>query len=101
MKRFLLALALVAVAGATYVAAAPGSQTASPTAGQFKALKKQVSKLQKDEKLVKGLAVVEARIITDCMAAAVPIRPYGDYQNNPTPAYGYSYSDPSINGGTP
>ncbi len=41
MKRFLIVLALVAVAGATYVATAPapGSQTAGPTAAQFRALK--------------------------------------------------------------
>src|SRR2546421_10993773 len=74
MKRFLLALALVAAAGETCVATAPGSQTASPTAAQFKALKKQVTKLQKDEKLVKSLAFAEAQIITSCMAGAVPIR---------------------------
>jgi hypothetical protein len=46
MKRFLLVLALVAVAGATYVATAPGSQTAGPTARQFRALKSQVNHLK-------------------------------------------------------
>ena len=50
MKRFVLVLALVAVAGATYVATAPGSQTAGPTAKQFKALKRQVAGLQKKVK---------------------------------------------------
>jgi hypothetical protein len=98
MKRFLLALVLVAVAGATYVATAPGSQTASPTAAQFKALKKQVSKLQKDEKFVKSLAFAEAVIITDCMSEADAVDQFGDTNGN---TYGYSYSDPAINSGTP
>ena len=46
MKRFPLVLALVAVAGATYVATAPGSQTAGPTARQFRALKSEVNHLK-------------------------------------------------------
>lgn len=46
MKRFLLVLALVAVAGATYVATAPGSQTASPTLRQFRALQREVRHLR-------------------------------------------------------
>jgi hypothetical protein len=50
MRRFVGALALVAVAGAIYVAAAPGAQQAGPTAKQFAALKKTVTKLQKQVK---------------------------------------------------
>jgi hypothetical protein len=54
MKRFLLALALVAVAAAAYVAAAPGSAShAPPTWKQFTSLKKQVAALQKQVKNVK------------------------------------------------
>jgi hypothetical protein len=54
MKRFLLALALVAVAAAAYVAAAPGSALhAPPTWKQFTSLKKQVAALQKQVKNVK------------------------------------------------
>jgi hypothetical protein len=98
MQRFLLALALVAVAGATYVATAPGSQTAGPTAKQFKALKKEVAKLQKDETFVKALAIEEAVLLSDCMSEADPIGQFGDTNNG---TYGYSYSDPTINGGTP
>jgi hypothetical protein len=100
MKRFVLVLALVGVAGATYVATAPGSQTAGPSGSQFKALKKQVAKLQKDEANVKSLAVAEAGLLIDCMAHSVPIKPFGDFQNTPA-TFGYSYSDPSINSGTP
>ena len=85
MKRFVFALALVAVAGATYVATAPGSQTAGPTAAQFRALKKQVTKLQRDEAKVKRLAYDEAYLLIDCMAGAVPIRPYGDYTTEAAP----------------
>jgi hypothetical protein len=54
MKRFLLALAVVAVAAAAYVAAAPGSALhAPPTWKQFTSLKKQVAALQKQVKNVK------------------------------------------------
>jgi hypothetical protein len=101
MKRFLLVLALVAVAGATYVAMASGSQTAAgPSAKQFKALKKQVAGLSKQVKGVQNLAVAEAIIITDCMQISGPINLFGDTQNA-TPTYGYSFSDPNINSGTP
>lgn len=101
MKRFMLVLALIAVAGATYVATAPGSQTAGPTAAQFRALKKQVAGLKRQVGLVKGLALGEAQLLVDCMAGAVPIRPFGDYTSPTGPTFGYSYSDPDINGGTP
>jgi hypothetical protein len=100
MKRFLFALALVAVAGATYVATAPGSQTAGPTAKQFKALKKQVTKLQKDEKLVKSLALDEAFLLIDCMSHSVPIGQFGEGAGFGS-TYGYTWTDPADNGGVP
>ena len=100
MTRFLLALALVAVAGATYVATAPGSQTAGPTAAQFKALKKQVSKLQKDEAKVKNLAVAEAKLLSDCMADALPIGQFGEGAGFAS-TFGYTWTDPNYNGGQP
>jgi hypothetical protein len=100
MKRFLLALALVAVAGATYVATAPGSQTAGPTAKQFKALQKQVTKLSKDEKLVKNLAVAEAGLLSACMVHAVPINQFGEGDGFSS-TFGYSWTDPDMNSGTP
>ena len=94
MKRFVLVLALVAVAGATYVATAPGSQTAGPTAKQFRALKKEVAGLKKQLGQVKGLALSEAGLLLDCMAVARPIDQFGDGTNH---TYGYSY----VNGGPP
>jgi hypothetical protein len=48
MKRFLTLLAVAAIAGAMYVAAAPGGlRSAGPTAKQFRLLSKKVTKLQK------------------------------------------------------
>jgi len=47
MTRFSMLLAVAAVAGAMYVAAAPGGlRSSAPTAKQFKALTKKVTKLQ-------------------------------------------------------
>ena len=48
MTRFLTFLAVAAIAGAMYVAAAPGGlRSSGPTAKQFKALTAKVTKLQK------------------------------------------------------
>ncbi|HJQ51476.1 MAG TPA: hypothetical protein VJ838_13265 [Gaiellaceae bacterium] len=74
MKRFLLLVGIAVVAGAMYVAAAPGSRQASPpTARQFAALKKQVASLStklkaltKDEKSVKTAAVAAVEYIGAC-----------------------------------
>jgi hypothetical protein len=74
MKRFLMLVGVAAVAGAMYVAAAPGSRQASPpTARQFAALKKQVSSLstklkalKKDEKDVKTAANFAALYVALC-----------------------------------
>lgn len=94
MKRFLLVLALVGVAGATYVATAPGSQTAGPTAKQFRALKREVAGLKKQVSQVKVLALEEAVLLTDCMAVAKPVAQFGTDGTTT----GYEYTD---NGGTP
>lgn len=88
MKRFFTVLAAVSLAGAIYVATAPGSQTASPTAKQFKALSTKVAKLQKDETKVKSLAIAEAILLTDCMTKAVPV----DQRGDPGATYGYTYT---------
>ena len=96
MKRFVLVLALVAVSGATYVATAPGSQTAGPTAAQFKALKKQVAGLKKQVGLVKAVAWAEAHLLTDCMKKAQPVDQFGNGSTT-----GYEYTDPAVNSGTP
>jgi hypothetical protein len=74
MKRFLLLVGVAAVAGAMYVAAAPGSrQATAPTAKQFNTLKKQVASLNKklkvltkDEKTVKTAAVAAVEYIGAC-----------------------------------
>ena len=71
MKRFLLVLALVAVAGATYVATAPGSQTAaSPTARQFNALKKEVAGLKKQVKFAQNYELGLGDFVLTCIAHA-------------------------------
>ena len=99
MKRFLIALAVGLVVAVTYVAAAPGSQEAgTPTARQFLALKKQVTRqgkqitaLKKDEGQVKTLAMDEAAVIVDCLAyQAVPVTEYGDVNSNGTDGYAYT-----------
>jgi hypothetical protein len=99
MKRFLMLVAVAAVAGAMYVAAAPGSQRAAgPTAIQFAALKKQVAGLSKkltalkaDETKVKKMALAEANLLAACDTASVPINDFGDFQNG---TYGYHYVQP-------
>src|SRR3954463_12927351 len=102
MTRFLTVLAAVALAGAIYVATAPGSQTAGPTAKQFKALKKQVAKLQTDERSVRQIALTSAFLLTDCMSHTVPIDQFGDNQPNPFDnTIGYTWTDPAQNGGVP
>ena len=96
MKRFLLVLAFVAVAGATYVATAPGSQSSAPTARQFRALKKEVSGLKTQLKQVKLVVGAEAVLITDCMVVAKPVNQFGNGSTT-----GYQYVDPAVNGNAP
>jgi len=68
MKRFLMLVAVAAVAGAMYVAASPASQQAKgPTLKQFNALKKQVATLSKQVKtIVKPEADAAVAIIGAC-----------------------------------
>lgn len=74
MKRFLMLVAVAVVAGAMYVAAAPGShQATAPTAAQFAKLKKQVATLnksltalKKDEKAVKAATIAAVSYIAGC-----------------------------------
>jgi len=103
VKRFLVVLALAAVAGATYVATAPGSQTAAPTARQFAALSKKVSllskkvktqgatiaALKKAETTVKTEADNVTGFLTTCLAAAYPVNEFGD--GTSAAAFGYQY----------
>jgi len=97
MKRFLMLVAVAAVAGAMYVAAAPGGQQATaPTAKQFTALKRQVASLsksvkalKKDEGNVKKLALNEGALLVACVAVAVPVDQFGDSTNQ---TQGYRYA---------
>jgi hypothetical protein len=97
----LMLLAVAAVAGAMYVAAAPGSrQAAAPSEKQFSALKKEVAglskkltALKKDESGIKALAGVEAGVLAACVTVTAPINQFGDAQNNP-PTEGYVYDQP-------
>lgn len=98
MKRFLMLVAVAAVAGAMYVAAAPGSQQATPpTARQFAALKKQVTRMKKtltllkrDETKVKAAAGEAAGFIAGCLVTAgvAPVSQFGDAT---TATYGFQY----------
>src|SRR5947209_14272435 len=97
MSRFLITLAAVVVAGAMYVAAAPGSQQAGPTAGQFKALKKEVAKLQKQVNNANDNVMALAFVMGHCMlSATLGVAQKGDPSNAPT--YGYAFTP---NGGSP
>ena len=105
MKRFVMLAGVAVVAGAMYVAAAPGSgQATAPTARQFAALKKHVANLsttlkalKKDEGNVKTLAVAEAEVLVACAQTAVPVDQFGDGTNH---TEGYRYTT-SANIGTP
>jgi hypothetical protein len=100
MKRFLMLVAVATVAGAMYVAAAPGSQqTTGPTAAQFATLKRQVASLTKklkvltaDETKVKKLALDTGGFIVGCFltqtAGVEGVSQFGD----PAGTYGFSYA---------
>ena len=100
MNRFFTVLAAVALSGAIYVATAPGSQTASPTARQFRALQRQVAKLQKDETNLKQIVQTDTFLLTDCMAHSVPIDQFGQGAGFAS-TFGYTWTEPDLNGGQP
>ncbi len=90
MKRFLTLLAFAAVAGAMYVAAAPGGQQATPTAKQFAALKKQVAALSKEAKSAQKDVNLLAGVVVGCMLHQT----VGVVQNgDPGGTFGYSFTD--------
>ena len=67
MRQLMMLVAVAAVAGAMYVAAASGSQQSKgPTAKQFAALKKQVATLNKNLKKTNLVANAALGIIADC-----------------------------------
>jgi hypothetical protein len=96
MKRFLTLLAVAAIAGAMYVAAAPGGmRSAGPTAKQFKALKASVTKLQKQVKTLKTEAGAALAIEGLCiMHAPVGVSQLG------TSSSGYLFGPPPTSGTT-
>jgi hypothetical protein len=100
MKRFLMLLAIAAVAGVMYVAAAPGGLTRSgPTAAQFRALSKKVTALQKQVGAEKKLSTAEAAVLAGCLLHhAQAVDQFGDGANG---VFGYSWTDPQENGGQP
>ena len=82
MKRFMLVLALVAVAGATYVATAPGSQTAGPTGRQFRALKREVNHLKVQVRYAQEFELGMADFLLTCMVhAPIAANSVGDESN--------------------
>jgi hypothetical protein len=106
MKRFLMLVAVAAVAGAMYVAASPASQQSrGPTLKQFNALKKQVATLSKTLKtVVKPEADISASYILTCLSSvsggsitinAMPVSQRG------TTTSGYLFGTASSGGSTP
>ncbi len=94
MRRFLMLVGVAAVAGAMYVAAAPGGRQATgPTARQFAALKKQVAKLQKQVKAVDKEAVAGLGVSLLCIMH----QPVGVDQVG-TSASGYLFGPPQTAG---
>jgi len=91
MKRFLMLVAVAAVAGVMYVAASPASQQSRvPTLKQFNALKKQVASQGKTLKQVVQLAVAEGVLLIDCSnQGALAVDQFGDTQNQ---TEGYRYT---------
>jgi hypothetical protein len=67
MKRLLMLLAVAAVAAALYATTAPGSLQTGPSAQQFAALKKKVSKLQKQVTSAKRYAEAALGIEALCI----------------------------------
>jgi|SRR5579884_294896 len=91
MRRFLMVLAVVVVAGAVYVAASPGAQHAGPTAKQFAALKKQVTKLQKQVKTAQNDALNVGAFVLECLANS----PVG-VDSSGTSTDGYEFGAPGM-----
>jgi hypothetical protein len=102
VKRFLVVLALAGVAGATYVATAPGSQTAAPTLASLnkkitlltrkvKAEGVTIAALKKAENGVKTEADDAVGFLNSCLlstgAGVLPINQFGD----PNATFGYHY----------
>jgi len=100
MTRFVTLLAFAAIAGAMYVAAAPGGlRSAGPTQAQFRVLKGRVAKLQKAVAQVKKESDVATVVLADCVLYHAPA--VDDFGDGPSGTYGYSYMDPQQNSGQP
>lgn len=90
MKRFLMLIGVALVAGAMYVAAAPGGLRATgPSAKQFAALKKQVATLSKLTKRLNSDVIGTNVLIIHClMHQLVGVSQKGD----PAGTFGYSFT---------
>jgi hypothetical protein len=90
MKRLLMLLAVAAIAGVMYVAAAPGSALhAGPSWKQYLALKKQVAALQKKVKGVQTESDGEAAVLLHCMLhSVIGVNQKGD----PAGTFGYTFN---------
>ncbi|HKO28415.1 MAG TPA: hypothetical protein VJU80_13220 [Solirubrobacteraceae bacterium] len=64
MKRFLMALALVGVAAATYVATAPGGMRAAPSPAK---LQREITTLKKQVKAVRRVAIGTLGVVALCI----------------------------------
>ena len=89
MKRFVLLVAVAAVAGVMYVAAAPGSsrsQASGPTTAQFRALKAQVATLAKKVKAARSdLDGLAAAYLTCSLHSEVGVSQRSGYATSTTP----------------
>jgi hypothetical protein len=95
MKRFVGVLALVVAAAAVYVAMASGGQQAGPTAKQFAALKKTVTKLQKQVKAANTAANFAAGFVLTCVAN----KPVG-VDSTGTTTTGFLFGTPPVGQGS-
>lgn len=95
MKRFLMLLAVAAVAGVMYVAAAPGSaQHAGPTWKQYSSLLKQFAAVKKEVKQLKTTSAQDDGFLKTCFGTVAPVSLFGDlthFQAGATQTFGYEY----------
>ena len=89
MKRLLMLVAVAVIAAAMYVATAPGSLQAGPTASQFAALKNKVGKMQKQVTTAKN----EADAALGIEALCIMHKPVGVDQVG-TSTSGYLFGPP-------
>jgi outer membrane murein-binding lipoprotein Lpp len=99
MKRFLMLVAVAAVAAAMYVAASPASQQSSGvTAKQFKALKAQVANLSKSLKSTRAEADAAVGFIANCLVSAnAGVWGVSEFGDGAGGTFGYRYTEGGTN----